>query len=93
MFDQAAKLQPSVRRSTGDLPDSLKVAWNKRKEMGQAHQGVVDEKCCEWMTFKMRKVQHIPNLRHTPVRVIICDQVRQTEKMCTTFAYLCTRNL
>ena len=27
----------------------------KRKEMGQARQEVVDETCCAWMTFKMRK--------------------------------------
>ena len=26
------------------------------------------------------KVQHIPNLSHTQVRVMICDQVRDTEK-------------
>ena len=24
-------------------------------QMGQARQGVVDEICCEWMTFKVRR--------------------------------------
>ena len=75
--------------------------------MGQAHQGVVDVTCCEWMTFKMRKgAAQSPNLSHTQVRVMMCDQVRDTEKMCvrqsvpssppvacTTFAKVCTRNL
>ena len=28
--------------------------------MGHAHQGLVDETCCEWM--RCAKVQHIPNL-------------------------------
>ena len=31
------------------------VAWNKIVEMGQARRGVVDEPCCEWMTFEVRK--------------------------------------
>ena len=34
----------------------------KRRNMGQAHQGVVDETCCEWMTFKMRKGATDPKL-------------------------------
>ena len=49
--------------------------------MGQAHPGVVDETCCEWMTFTMRKrCKHIQNLSHTQVRVMICDQMRDIEK-------------
>ena len=44
--------------------------------MGQAHPGVVDEKCCKWMTFKMRKGGTHPKLE----RVMVCDQVRDTEK-------------
>ena len=39
-----------------------KVARNKRKELGQAHQGVVDETRCEWMIFKMRKGVTHPKL-------------------------------
>ena len=64
--------------------------------MGQAHQGVVDETCCEWMT-----------LCHTHLREMICHQVRDTEKnvratrcsvftppvACTTFADVFTRKL
>ena len=30
------------------------VVWNKRKAMGQVHQGVYDETCGEWVTFGMR---------------------------------------
>ena len=30
--------------------------------MGQAHQIMVDETCCEWMTFKMRKSTTHPKL-------------------------------
>ena len=30
--------------------------------MGQAHQGVVDETCCEWMTCKMRRGAAHPKL-------------------------------
>ena len=58
-----------------------KVAWNNREELGQAHQGVVDETCCEWMDFQdaQKKVQHIPNFSHMQVRVMICNQVRDTE--------------
>ena len=35
--------------------------------MDQARQGVVDETCCEWMTFKMRKGATPPN--HQPLRL------------------------
>ena len=38
------------------------VAGNIMKEMGQAHQRVVDETCCGWMTFKMRKSAPHPKL-------------------------------
>ena len=63
--------------------------------MGQAHQGVADETCCEWI-LRCAKVQHIPNLSRTQVRVMICDQVRHTEKnvratTCSVFAFVaCT---
>ena len=40
----------------------IRKAWNRRKEMGQAHKGVVDVTCCEWMTFKMRKSVTYPKL-------------------------------
>ena len=30
--------------------------------MGQAHQGVVDETCCEWLTFQMRKAATHPKI-------------------------------
>ena len=46
--------------------------------MGQAYPGVVDETCCEWMTFKMRNGATHPKLDR--VRLMICDQVRDTEK-------------
>ena len=49
--------------------------------MGQAHPRVIDETLCEWMTDTMRKgVQHIPNFSPTQACVMICDQVRDTEK-------------
>ena len=37
------------------------VVWTRRKEMVQAHQGVVDE-TCEWMTFTMPKSATHPKL-------------------------------
>ena len=43
-------------------PEESEVAWNKRKEMGQAHPGVFDGTCCEWMTFKMHKRATHPRL-------------------------------
>ena len=42
-------------------------------EMGQARQGVVDETCCEWMTFEARRCatrsKHV--LGHTHLRVMV----------------------
>ena len=39
-------------------------------QMGQARRGVVDETCCEWMTFDCAKGQHnsCEILSHTHVR-------------------------
>ena len=34
-------------------------------EMGQARRGLVDETCCEWMTFTMRKGATRP--KHEPL--------------------------
>ena len=55
------KRKPSVLRGAQGSPASSHgsevcvVGVGGRKGMGQAHQGVADETCCEWMTFRMRK--------------------------------------
>ena len=70
MSGQAAKLEPSVRSGAQGSPASshgnevcVVKGGTKRKEMGQAYQGVVDETCCEWMTFKMRKGATHPKIQ------------------------------
>ena len=76
MFDQGAKLQTSVRSGTGESV-KLKVAWNKKKEMGQAHQGLVDERGCEWMTFKMLNGATHPKLEpHAGACDDLCSSAR-----------------
>ena len=40
----------------------LEVVQNKRWEMDQAHQGVFDDTCGEWMTLKVHR--GAPQLKH-----------------------------
>ena len=71
MSGHAAKLKPSVRSGAqGSLASShgsevcvVGGVGTKGRKWVKAHPGVVDETCCEWMTFKMRKGATHPKLQ------------------------------
>ena len=89
LFDQADKQHASAGSSAGVHPDSRtlavnpvwEVAWNKRKDLGQVHQGAYDETCGEWVTLGCAKVRHNSNiLSQTHVRLIIYHVCETREK-------------
>ena len=97
-FDQTAKLKSSARSGAAGSLDSSHWQWSLcsrrwcgtegRKWVKHIKEWSMKHVLSGWL-LPCPKVQHIPNLSHTQVRVMICDQVRDTLKNCACDKVFC----
>ena len=83
--------QTSVRSATRVSPDSShrEVSWDKRTEMGQARQGVVDETRGEWMTYTVCRGASRP--KHLEPSSLEPHASARDGQMCATLRKMCVR--